>query len=306
MYQGTKSGVFLKLHIINNNWLILKQFVEKYADELTSQYILFRNDKISDTDFNKYLVTFVLRHKDEINSLSVTAPDIDPEILLKKTVKNLISKTGRMKKTERKKGTLPADDITANMEAAFKSSFYIYLRHLYNNIERYNINKPFATAIFYFIREYCYSSMFRYNKSGGFNVPYGGMTYNRKDFTEKIKRLTDKKLVERLNKTTIGCMDFEDFLEGLKPSEGDFIFIDPPYDTGFSTYAKNTFDQNDQIRLANYLKNTRANFMAVIKNTDFIYSLYKDFNIKSFGKKYLVSFQNRNDKEAEHLLITNY
>ena len=46
--------------------------------------------------------------------------------------------------------------------------------------------------------------------------------------------------------------------------------------------------------------------MLVIKNTDFIYSLYKDFEITTFDKKYLVSFQNRNDKEAEHLLITNY
>ncbi|MBT5492675.1 hypothetical protein HOK00_10780 [bacterium] len=32
----------------------------------------------------------------------------------------------------------------------------------------------------------------------------------------------------------------------------------------------------------------------------------KDIYIKSFDKKYLVSFQNRNDKDAEHLIITNY
>jgi DNA adenine methylase len=48
--------------------------------------------------------------------------------------------------------------------------------------------------------------------------------------------------------------------------------------------------------------------MMVIKNTDFIYELYnkKGINISSFNKKYLVSFQNRNDKKAEHLIITNY
>ena len=84
--------------------------------------------------------------------------------------------------------------------------------------------------------------------------------------------------------------------------------MDPPYDTEFSTYAKNDFDKEDQIRLANYLKKTKAKFMLVIKNTKFIYDLYKNngFNIKSFDKKYLVSFMNRNDKESEHLLITNY
>ena len=35
--------------------------------------------------------------------------------------------------------------------------------------------------------------------------------------------------------------------------------------------------------------------------------LYKDnFNITSFDKKYMVSFMNRNDRKAEHLIITNY
>jgi len=48
--------------------------------------------------------------------------------------------------------------------------------------------------------------------------------------------------------------------------------------------------------------------MMIIKNTDFIYSLYnnKSLNIESFEKNYLVSFMNRNNKKVEHLIITNY
>lgn len=49
--------------------------------------------------------------------------------------------------------------------------------------------------------------------------------------------------------------------------------------------------------------------MLIIKNTDFIYSLYADhpgINIRTFDKDYLVSFMNRNDKHVTHLLITNY
>jgi len=48
--------------------------------------------------------------------------------------------------------------------------------------------------------------------------------------------------------------------------------------------------------------------MLIIKKTDFILSLYedKDLFINSFDKKYLVSFMNRNDKDVQHLLITNY
>ena len=48
--------------------------------------------------------------------------------------------------------------------------------------------------------------------------------------------------------------------------------------------------------------------MVVIKNTDFIFNLYDNakLNLSSFDKKYLVSFQNRNDKNVNHLMITNY
>jgi DNA adenine methylase len=47
------------------------------------------------------------------------------------------------------------------------------------------------------------------------------------------------------------------------------VFLDPPYDSEFSTYAKNEFDKDDQARLAEYLiKECKANFMIVIKNTN--------------------------------------
>ena len=60
-------------------------------------------------------------------------------------------------------------------------------------------------------------------------------------------------------------------------------------------------------RLCEFLKRPPAKILLIIKNTDFIYELYKDnFNITSFDKKYMVSFMNRNDRKAEHLIITNY
>ena len=112
-----------------------------------------------------------------------------------------------------------------------------------------------------------------------------------------------------LKKTKIANGDFEDFLTKYPPTKDDFIFLDPPYDTPFSTYAKNTFDRGDQKRLADYLINDcPAKWMMVIKKTDFIADLYfdKGLNINVFDKKYLVSFMNRNDKDVEHLMIRNY
>ena len=70
------------------------------------------------------------------------------------------------------------------MESALKSSYYMYIRYLYNHPELLTDSEK--ASVFFFIREYCYSSMFRYNKKGNFNVPYGGISYNRKDLRKKI------------------------------------------------------------------------------------------------------------------------
>ena len=121
--------------------------------------------------------------------------------------------------------------------------------------------------------------------------------------------MQNKELIEHLSKTTIDNLDFEEFFIKNKPKKDDFIFLDPPYDSEFSTYVQNKFTRQDQTRLAKYLiKDCEANWMMIIKNTEFIYGLYdkKDIYITSFDKKYLVSFQNRNNKDAKHLIISNY
>ena len=151
--------------------------------------------------------------------------------------------------------------------------------------------------------------MFRYNRNGQFNVPYGGIGYNRKNLEKKLTYLKSHALSEYLSGTQISNLDFDDFFNEFKPKNNDFIFLDPPYDSEFSTYGTNEFNRDDQARLANYLtKECPANWMMVIKNTPFIFDLYNKshLNVTSFAKKYLVSFQNRNDKNAEHLIIRNY
>ncbi|NMB95643.1 MAG: DNA adenine methylase [Clostridiaceae bacterium] len=306
MISEGNNEFFCKLTEINRNWILLQNIVEDYASVLISKYKDYSDNTISKLEFDDFITEFILHHSTEFNGILSTTLNIKINNFIKEIEKNLISKTARMKKIETSKGKLPDSDILDNMECAFKSGFYMHLRYLYNSKNTLSINRPFRTAIFYFIREYCYSSMFRYNNQGKFNVPYGGISYNRKDFMRKIEYLQSEELFKHVSATDIYNMDFEDFLNEISPQTGDFIFLDPPYDSDFSTYANNDFTAREQERLAMYLKSTKANFMLVIKNTDFIYNLYKDFNVRSFNKKYLISFQNRNDKNAKHLMITNY
>ena len=200
-------------------------------------------------------------------------------------------------------------DLCENLITGFTSGYYMYFRQVYNDIalgRAAGLPAPYQAANFYFIREYCYGSMFRYNAKGEFNIPYGGMTYNHKDMKAKIDHMFSDEMAALFSHTQIHCCDFEQFLQNVPLSQNDFMFLDPPYDTQFSDYEGRAFNSSDQQRLAHALKNTPAHFILVIKDTPLIRGLYeKDFHILRFDKQYTYNVRSRNDREAEHLIITD-
>ncbi|MBR1455760.1 MAG: DNA adenine methylase [Oscillospiraceae bacterium] len=208
-----------------------------------------------------------------------------------------------------KKKPFSPEDLSENLITGFASGYYMYFRKVFNDISLGRLSDQstqYRAANFYFIREYCYGSMFRYNAKGEFNIPYGGMSYNRKDMRSKIENMFNREIFQLFSNTDIHCSDFETFIGNIGLTESDFMFLDPPYDTDFSDYEGKDFTQSDQERLANSLKKTLARFILVIKNTDFIRGLYeKDFRILSFDKQYTYNVRSRNDRSAEHLIITN-
>ena len=232
-------------------------------------------------------------------------------------LKCVFDKLNRTKKIESERGTLEnPSDFCDNFECAFKRGVYTILREMFNHKEDAKLSKGMASALFFYMREYCYSSMFRYNAAGNFNVPYGGISYNHKYMDEKIKYIQSPEMIEKFRHAALNCADFYDFMKLNPPHRDDFVFLDPPYDTEFSSYANNDFSQDDQKRLADYLINEcQGNWMLVIKRTDLISSLYpvgtptangQNVHVSVFDKKYLVSFKNRNNKDCKHLIITNY
>lgn len=294
---------------ILHNWDLLTLVVERNAPFFIKTYKDFSRNTISDNKLKDILFEFILKHVDEFNGMFSTIFNLEIEHFIKEIRINLLRKVTRMKKLEAEKNLLPDNDILDNIETAFKSAFYMHFRHIYNHQSKYKLNNEFKTAVFLFIRNFAYSGMFRYNSKGEFNVPYGGIGYNRKNLSKKVDYLVSPELKALLNNTVIENQDFEIFLKKYSPTTNDFIFLDPPYDSEFSTYAKNEFNREDQKRLAKYLiHECKAKWMLIIKNTEFITSLYTDKKLKitPFDKTYLVSFMNRNEKEVEHLLITNY
>lgn len=309
LINDNRIPFFSALEEIIHNWELLATVVNKNKLFFINTYRDFSNNKIDESKLKDILFEFILKHSNQFNGMFSAMFNLNIENFIKEIKVNLIRKVKRMKVLEIQKSALPNNDVLDNIETALKSAFYMHFRFIYNNLEKYNINDAFKSAIFLFIRNFAYSGMFRYNSKGDFNVPYGGIAYNNKNFSKKIDYLKNSDLERLLKNTVIENLDFEDFLNKFSPTPNDFVFIDPPYDSEFNTYANNKFTKNDQNRLADYLiKKCKGKWMMIIKNTDYILNLYSDkgLNINSFEKKYLVSFMNRNNKDVEHLIITNY
>lgn len=309
-FIGSKDkNFFLYATLIDKAWAKVGVFFAKH-NELIEVYMSYQHSHIDKALLMQYINSFCETNNHEIEAIIDGLPSLYTNVLCYEMQNNLIRKLSRMKVLALQRNKLPDKDIRDNIETALKSALYMYFRYLYNDKDILRSNKPYANALFLFIRNYAYSGMFRYNEKGMFNVPYGGIAYNNKHIDVKLKYYMSDDISVHFAKTAIENMDFEAFLQKYTPTSDDFIFLDPPYDSEFSTYAGNEFSKTDHQRLANYLiNNCSAKWMLVIKNTEFIYSLYAGqagIFMRSFDKEYIVSFMNRNNKKTTHLLITNY
>lgn len=306
----TKSENLKKiLEEYNTYWMNLKDITVELYPYLSEYYTKYKNSEISKEELKQCLKKII---NEKFNIITKTFPEekiIYEEIYRRELVKNLFSKINRTLKLDLKHD-FSDDEIFLNMETAVRSSFYMHERYIMNRIslDELEVSPEENTANYYFIREYCYGSMFRYNSKGEFNIPYGGISYNKKDFSQKIRLLFDGQTKNLLKNKVIENMDFESFLNKYSFTEKDFIFFDPPYDTDFSSYAKNSFTLNDHKRLAECICNLKCKFILIIKNTDYIYSLYSgkgNIHIDSFDKNYTYNVKSRNNRQAEHLIIHN-
>lgn len=293
-----------------NHWEKIPNYVGLFENKLKQLYKRYRHNGISENKLEQIINEYIKIEIKKFNGLFFKSFCIDDQALLKQIISNLISKIRRIKLIEKEKGRLSEEDLRKNIETAFRSGFYMHFRDIMNlNGSKYKITLAKKIANYYFIREFCYGSMFRFNSEGHFNIPYGGIAYNQKNFRRKVDYLFSEEIKNLFRNAKITNQDFEKILNDNKFTKKDFAFLDPPYDTDFSDYEKNKFDKEDQRRLARCLYNTKVNFVLIIKNTPFINSLYtgkRSIKISKFVKTYLYNVKGRNNRDAEHLVIYNF
>lgn len=123
------------------------------------------------------------------------------------------------------------------------------------------------SSIFLYLNHYCFNGIYRTNKSGLFNTPYGAKVKIKKKFSiEDFNYFSDS-----LRNTELHNEDFETFLDKISPSDA-CVYMDPPYFTVegrvFNEYGARTFLANDLARLHTVAVRLAANNIVVISYKD--------------------------------------
>lgn len=312
LIKNGKSGEKFKEELYNyvEAWAKINVYMKKFGDSFLKLYLRYREDKITHDEMSKKFDTLFEDKIIPFNGLFKPKFCVEREGLLREIKRNLLSKLKRTKEKIDSEKRFNDFEIKKNIETGFRAGLYIHFRNIMNKsiTNKIELSKEKKIANWYFIREFCYGGMFRFNAIGEFNVPYGGIAYNKKDFKNKVNYIFSDRVRELLTNTKTENKDFEELLKSLKMNEKDFIFLDPPYDTEFSKYEDNPFTKEDHKRLAKTLINTKANWILIIKETDFIRNLYdgkKNIKIDRFGKTYMFNIKERVDTAVQHLIIHN-
>ena len=228
--------------------------------------------KFAPKNFNKYIEPFIgggavffnLNHPKSIIS------DSNEELIITyKQVKNNIEEVVRI-----------LEKYNNNEEFFYKTRAM--------NINRISPSERAARLIY--LNKTCFNGLFRVNKKGEFNVPYGkraGSFLNKENLIGASFYLKD---------TDIYHSDYKDVLKKFA-QKGDFIFLDPPYQpvgkySDFKRYTKEFFYENDQIELSKIFKGLTDKgcyVMLTNSNHPLILDLYKDFHIEIIETKRMIS-----------------
>ena len=239
--------------------------------------------------------------------------DINRELILaykvvKHDPKDLIDELKEMEEFHLKKS-----------EEARKENFYT-IRNNYNvqmndfDYENYGEDWIKRASYLIFLNKTCFNGLFRQNKNGGFNVPFGRY---------KNPKICDEENIIGVNKalknTEIFCGDFTQSWKFIEKES--FVYLDPPYrplnrTSNFTEYSKGGFTDLDQIKLADFFEqmDIKGAYLMLSnsdpKNEDpkdeFFDNLYRHYNVERVPAKRNINSDASKRGDINELIVRNY
>jgi len=169
-----------------------------------------------------------------------------------------------------------------------------------------------TAARFIYLNRTCFNGMYRVNKSGHFNVPFG--TYANPLICDEVNL---RKVSESLKDVTIKNQDYKKILN--KTKKGDFVYFDPPYHpasatASFTSYTADGFTSEQQVELRDtFLELHKRGCCVMLSNsdTDFINDIYRELAkegivIKKVSAGRAINSNSAKRGKVQEVLVTNY
>jgi len=163
---------------------------------------------------------------------------------------------------------------------------------------------------FIYLNRTCFNGLYRVNKSGQFNVPYGSFKNPTICDEENLRKVSDA-----LQAATIKHQDYKEILKRAR--KGDFIYFDPPYHpltktASFTSYTSGGFGEKEQIELRDaFVELHKRGCFVMLSNSDakFINDIYSGIKGVSFHKidaSRMVNADANGRGKIKEVLVTNY
>ncbi|MEE2961800.1 MAG: DNA adenine methylase [Myxococcota bacterium] len=196
------------------------------------------------------------------------------------------------------------DNVDAVIQAlkAHRSEeeYYYQVRQL--NVA--NLSSVEAAARIIFLNRTCFNGLYRVNRSGRFNVPFGKYANPTICNEANLRAVSSALQKVQLKNESV-------FEIGKRVKQGDLVYFDPPYQpvsktASFTNYTQFGFGEEHQARLAKLfgrLANRGVHVVLSNSDTPLIRELYKDFKIdKIYARRAINSRADRRGPIGEVLV----
>ena len=196
------------------------------------------------------------------------------------------------------------------LDSNSRKEYYIAKRKTFNSR---NISDIETAALFIFLNRTCFNGLYRVNSKGEFNVPHG--KYANPRICDRDNLLAASKV---LQKVEILCGDFTQTEQYAGPDT--IFYFDPPYKpitetSSFTSYAKDGFNDEDQIRLRDFcIRIAKHNAQFVASNSDpkennktdtFFDNIYCQFTIKRVSAARMINSNPAGRGAFSSIMISN-
>ena len=187
-----------------------------------------------------------------------------------------------------------------------RKQFFLLRRDEFNSKALDDIRN---TTLFFFLNRTCFNGLYRVNKSGLFNVPFG--KYETPMICDPATIYADSELLQRVEILT------GDYQQTLAKAKGKTLFyFDPPYrplsnTSSFNDYSKEAFNDLAQIRLRDFCDEiTKAGHKFMLSNSDckdmFFDDLYLQYQIARVWAARSVNANASKRGKLQEILVHNY